>query len=74
MASPMAAQAVSLAVNAARGRGLGSCTPPELFAAANDAAWDAGQMLSQSDVWTAVYEWGGYNYENPPPDDTAIPL
>ena len=53
---------------------LGSCTPPELFEAANDAAWDAVQMLSQSAVWTAVYEWGGFNYENPPPDDTAITL
>jgi hypothetical protein len=32
-------------------------TPPELFTAANESAWDAGFMLSQANVWIAVYEW-----------------
>lgn len=74
MASPMTRQAVSLAVEALRGRGVVSCTPPELFEAAKDAAWDAGLMFSDADVWMAVYEWGGYGYDDPPPDDTAMTL
>jgi len=31
-------------------------------------------MLSQADVWQAVYEWAGQDYENPPPDDTLLEL
>lgn len=31
-------------------------------------------MLSGSDVWMAVYDWGGYDYDNPPPDETAMDL
>lgn len=74
VASPMAKQAVSLAVEKLRHQGVVSSTPPQLFAAANDAAWDAGLMLSGSDVWMAVYDWGGYDYDNPPPDETAMKL
>jgi hypothetical protein len=36
--------------------------------------WDAGLMLTPSDVWMAVYDWGGYDYDNPPPDETAVDL
>jgi hypothetical protein len=54
--------------------GARSVTAPELFTAANDSAWGAGLKLSQADVWIAVYDWGGFDYDNPPPDHTAMSL
>lgn len=74
VASVFAQDAVKHAVERLRLSGVPSITPPELFAAANDAAWDAGLMLSQANVWQAVYEWGGFEYDNPPPDDTPMSL
>jgi hypothetical protein len=74
VASAVAQDAVKHAVERLRLSGAPSITPPELFAAANDAAWDAGLMLSQADVWEAVYEWGGFDYDDPPPDDTTMSL
>lgn len=72
VASPMARQAVRLAIEGLRSSEVSYCTPPELFGAANDAAWNGGVILSQSDVWSAVYEWGGHDYNNPPPDNTMM--
>jgi len=73
-ASPLAQAAVERAAGDLRASGVSSVTPPELFAAANDAAWDLGYMLSSADVWTAVYAWKGFDYGNPPPDDTPMSL
>ena len=70
-ASPIAVEAVSSAVDLLRQRGIRSGSPSELFAAANDVAWDGGLMLSKADVWIAVYEVGGFDYDSPPPDDTV---
>jgi hypothetical protein len=74
VASAFAQDAVKHAIERLRLSGVTSTTPPELFAATNDAAWDAGLMLSQADVWQAVYEWGGLDYDNPPPDGTPMSL
>jgi hypothetical protein len=74
VASAVAQDAVKHAVELLRLSGAASITPPELFAAANDTAWDAGLMLSQADVWQAVYEWGDFTDDNPPPDDTTMSL
>jgi hypothetical protein len=43
---------------------------PELFAAANDSAFNVG-LMRHADVWTAVYQWGGFDDEDPPTDDTT---
>jgi hypothetical protein len=74
VASAVAQDAVKHAVERLRLSGAPSITAPELFAATNDAAWDVGLMLSQADVWQAVYEWGGFDYDDPPPDDTTMSL
>src|SRR5690349_21479251 len=73
-ASAHAVEAVLGAVAGLRSKGVASTTPPSLFEAANAAAWDAGLMLSQADVWQAVYEWAGHDYDDPPPDDTLFEL
>jgi len=73
-ASPVAKEAVESGVARLLASGVSVATPPDLFGAANDAAWEAGLMLSQSDVRVAVYEWDGYVYDDPPPDDTLIDL
>ncbi len=73
-ASPPAKEAVEGARENLRASGAASVTPPDLFNAANDVAWESGLLLSQTDVWAAVYESGGYDYENPPADDTLMPL
>lgn len=65
---------VRAAAEAARGAGKIAVTAPELFEQANDAAWAAGYMLSQGDVWQAVYEWSGHDPYAPPPDETPLPL
>ena len=70
--STVAYDAVAHAAERLGRSGVSSVTPPELFEAANDLAWDAGLMLSQADVWTAVYQWGGFSYDDPPPDDTPV--
>lgn len=72
--SPVARQAVAAAAHTLQSQGLVFCTPPQLFQAATDAAWDAGLLLTNSDVWGAVYEWGGYDYDFPPPDDIVMAL
>lgn len=74
-ASPQARDAVERAVANLRSSGEALVTPPDLFNAANDAAWESGLMLSQSDLWVAVYAWGGFDYyDNVPSDDTSMPL
>jgi len=72
--TPVAMRAVDEGAGSLRSSGKLATTPPELFAAANDAGWNLGFTLSQLDVWQAVYEWAGFDFENPPPDGTAIPL
>lgn len=63
------------AVEGLRASGATAVTACDLFKAANDAAWESGAMLSQNDMWVAVYEWGGYDYySNVPPDETQMPL
>ena len=74
-ASPMATEAVERAVHQLTDAGRKAVTPPELFDVAHNVAWDMGLMLSKSDVWIAVYDWGGYDYYGVvPPDDTLIEL
>lgn len=74
-ASPPAKEAVEQAVEKLRASGAASVTPPDLFKAANDVAWDMGLMLSATDVWKAVYEAGGYDfYDNVPPDTTLMEI
>jgi hypothetical protein len=53
----MAVRLVSLAADRLRDRGFATCSSSELFTVANDVAWDQGLMLSQADLWEAVYEW-----------------
>ena len=73
--SPVARDAVERAAEKLRASGATSVTPPDLFTAANDAAWESGLMLTKTDVWVAVYEWGGFDYySNPPSDDTLMAL
>jgi hypothetical protein len=74
LASPVAKQAVRRAVERVRQSGAASVTPPKLLDMATDAAWDVGLMLSTSDIWMAVYEWGGFTQDDPPPDDLAMSL
>lgn len=74
-ASPPATQAVEQAVANLRAARETSVTPPDLFKAANDVALESGLMLSQTDLWVAVYAWGGFDYYgNVPADDTSMPL
>jgi hypothetical protein len=72
--SAVACAAVEHPAERLRRSGASMVTPPEPVAAANDSAWDAGLMLSQGDVWMAVYQWGGFSYDDPPPDDTTMSL
>lgn len=73
-ATPIARSAVALAVQSLRARGVFSCTLSQLFTAANDAAWDSGLMLSKSDVWQAVFEWAGGDYEASLTEETLMTL
>lgn len=74
-ASPPATQAVEQAVANLRASRETSVTPPDLFKAANDVALESGLMLSQTDLWVAVYAWGGFDYYgNVPAGDTSMPL
>lgn len=73
-ATPVATAAVERALENLRASGVDSVTPPELFAATNDAAWDLGCMLIAVDVWTAVYARMGFDRGDPPPDDITMLL
>jgi hypothetical protein len=72
--TPQATAAVEYAIAALTTAGISSVSPPELFTATNDAAWDLGYMLSSVDAWTAVYARMGYDYAAPPPDIAVIEL
>jgi hypothetical protein len=77
-ASDLAKAAVRSAVEKAKSEGLTALTPPDLFQRARDAAWDEGLMLSDSNVWVALYAWAGHDYYGPlstlPPDTTLLSL